>query len=60
MRPLPQLRHQPLPVEVMTPPHAPILETHLVEWPDEAACAAHAVALAARPALREANVESPW
>lgn len=57
MRPLPQLRHQPLPVEVMTPSHASILETRTVEWPDEAACAAHAAALARRPALRDATIE---
>ena len=57
MRPLPQLRHQPLPVEVMTLSHASILETRTVEWPDEAACAAHAAALARRPALREATIE---
>lgn len=57
MRPLPQLRDQPLPVEVMTLTHAPILETRTVHWPDEAACAAHAAALARRPALRDATVE---
>lgn len=57
MRPLPQLLYQPLPVEVMTLTHAPILETRTIEWPDEAACAAHAAVLAARPALRDATVE---
>lgn len=35
----------------------PILETRSSNWPDEAACAAAAQALAARPALREAFVE---
>ena len=48
MRPLPQLRQQLLPVEVMTLTHAPILETRTSAWPDEAACAAFAAALAAR------------
>lgn len=57
MRPLPQLRHQQLPVEVMTLTHAEILETRTLTWPDEAACAAHAAALAQRPALRDAFIE---
>ena len=35
----------------------PILGTRVATWPDEAACAASARALAARPALREAVVE---
>lgn len=35
----------------------PILETRSSNWPDEAACAAAARAIAARPALREAFVE---
>lgn len=34
-----------------------ILETRRLTWPDEAACAATARGLAARPALREAYVE---
>jgi tRNA threonylcarbamoyladenosine biosynthesis protein TsaE len=37
--------------------HAPILGTTTRHWPDEAACAAFASALAARPALRGAFVE---
>jgi tRNA threonylcarbamoyladenosine biosynthesis protein TsaE len=37
--------------------HAPILETRAQDWPDEAACAAYAVTLARRPALRDAYVE---
>jgi len=37
--------------------HAPILGSRLWHWPDEAACAAQAEALAARPALRNAYVE---
>ena len=57
MRPLPQLREQQLPVEVMTLTHAQILETRSLQWPDEAACADHAAALAQRPALRDAYVE---
>jgi tRNA threonylcarbamoyladenosine biosynthesis protein TsaE len=35
----------------------PILETRRLTWPDEAACAATAQALAARAALRDAFVE---
>ena len=57
MRPLPQLRQQLLPVEVMTLTHAPILETRTLLWPDEAACAAFVAALARREALRDAYVE---
>lgn len=37
--------------------HSTILGTHTLHWPDEAACAACATALAGRPALREAFVE---
>ncbi|MEO7151574.1 MAG: tRNA (adenosine(37)-N6)-threonylcarbamoyltransferase complex ATPase subunit type 1 TsaE [Burkholderiaceae bacterium] len=37
--------------------HASILESRCEQWPDEAACAASARALAARPALREAYIE---
>ncbi len=37
--------------------HAPILGTRLWHWPDEAACAAQAAALAAHPALRDAYLE---
>ena len=37
--------------------HAPILETRTLTWPDEAACARCAQALAVRPALRDAYVE---
>jgi tRNA threonylcarbamoyladenosine biosynthesis protein TsaE len=37
--------------------HAPILETRTVLWPDEAACAAWAAELAARPELRDAFIE---
>jgi len=57
MRPLPQLRDQQLPIEVMTLTHAEIVETRTSMWPDEAACAECAAALAARPALRDATVE---
>ena len=42
---------------VMTLPHPPILGTHAIPWPDEAACAASAARLAAAPALRDAFVE---
>lgn len=41
----------------MTIDHPVILETRTVAWPTEAACALHAQALAARPALREAFLE---
>ena len=37
--------------------HAPILETRLLHWPDEAACAAFAASLALRPALADAYLE---
>ena len=37
--------------------HAPILETRQLDWPDEAACAAWAQALARRPGLRQAFIE---
>jgi tRNA threonylcarbamoyladenosine biosynthesis protein TsaE len=37
--------------------HPPILGTRHIAWRDEAACAATAQALAARPALRQATVE---
>lgn len=41
----------------MTLPHRPILETRALDWPDEAACAAAAAALAAAPDVRDAVVE---
>jgi tRNA threonylcarbamoyladenosine biosynthesis protein TsaE len=41
----------------MTLLHAPILESRSLHWPDEAACAAFAAALARRPALHDAYVE---
>jgi tRNA threonylcarbamoyladenosine biosynthesis protein TsaE len=37
--------------------HAPILETRTLTWPDEAACAAWAAALAIRPGLHDACIE---
>lgn len=37
--------------------HAPILETRTLTWPDEAACAAWAAALATRPGLHDACIE---
>ena len=36
--------------------HAPILETRTLAWPDEAACAASAAALARRPGLSDAFI----
>jgi tRNA threonylcarbamoyladenosine biosynthesis protein TsaE len=50
-----QLRQQQRPIDLML--HAPILETRLLDWPDEAACAAWAAALARRPELRDALIE---
>lgn len=41
----------------MMSPHAPILETRTLTWPDEAACAAWAGALATRPGLHDASIE---
>ena len=41
----------------MTLTHAEILGTRTRQWPDEAACAAHAAALAESPALRNAFIE---
>ena len=57
MRPLSQLLHEPLPVEVILLTHAPILESRTVTWPDEAACAAFAVVMAARTELHDAYIE---
>ena len=56
-RPLPQLLHEPLPVEVMPLAHAPILETRHCRWAGEADCAAWARALARHEALRDAFIE---
>ena len=39
------------------PLHSPILETRTTLWPDEAACAAWATALAGRPGLLDAFIE---
>jgi tRNA threonylcarbamoyladenosine biosynthesis protein TsaE len=44
-------------VQGLTLVHAPILGTRTVHWPDEAACAAAAAALAAQPALHDAYLE---
>ena len=41
----------------MMSPHAPILETRTLTWPDEAACAAWAGRLAQRPGLHDARIE---
>ena len=40
----------------MTVDHPPILETRQLHWPDEAACATWAQALALRPGLRQAFI----
>lgn len=37
--------------------HPPILESRLVAWPDEAACAATAAAIASRPAVHDVFIE---
>jgi tRNA threonylcarbamoyladenosine biosynthesis protein TsaE len=37
--------------------HAPILGSRLLHWDDEAACAAHATALAAHPGIADAYIE---
>jgi tRNA threonylcarbamoyladenosine biosynthesis protein TsaE len=57
MRPSLQLLHETRPVEITRKSHAPILETRQLAWPDEAACARFAQALATRPALRDAYIE---
>jgi tRNA threonylcarbamoyladenosine biosynthesis protein TsaE len=41
----------------MTLPHAPILESRILHWADEAACADFAASLARQPALHDACVE---
>lgn len=47
-----------LPVEdAIAARHGPILGTRALRWPDEAACAATAAALARHPALRDARIE---
>ncbi|MBK7058991.1 MAG: tRNA (adenosine(37)-N6)-threonylcarbamoyltransferase complex ATPase subunit type 1 TsaE [Rubrivivax sp.] len=57
MCPSPQLLHEPLPVDVLRKRHAPILETRLETWPDEAACARCAQVLAAHAGLQDAYIE---
>ena len=41
---------------ILTIDHRPILETRSLTWPDEAACAAWAQALAARPGITQAFI----
>ena len=69
MRPPPQPLQQRLPIvqirsavapalsELPLPLHPPILESRLLRWPEEAACARFATALAQQPGLREAFIE---
>ncbi len=57
MRPGPQAPHERRPVDESSLPHRAILESRSLDWPDEAACAATARALAAEPALRDAYIE---
>ena len=59
MRPAPQLPEkpeQPGPVEGGDLRHQAILGSRSCNWPDEAACAADAAALAHKPALRDAFI----
>ena len=56
-RPPPQLLHQQRPVAVMLVRHAPILGSRHVIWPDEAACATFAAALAGRVATGDTYIE---
>lgn len=57
MRPCAQPLHQLRRVELMALLHPTILETRTLHWSDEAAGAAFAAALAARPAIRDALIE---
>lgn len=57
MRPPLQPLHELLPVDVMRMSHAPILESRTFSWPDEAACAGFAQAMAAHDALHDATIE---
>ncbi len=57
MRPRPQAVQELLPVDVTTLVHDPILGSQRLHWPDEAACAAWAAALARRPGLQDAYLE---
>ena len=43
--------------ELLSPLHPPILESRLLRWPEESACARFAAALARQPGLREAFIE---
>ena len=52
-----QLRQQRLLIQALSHGHPPILESSSLVWPDEAACAATAAALAGHPAIREAFIE---
>jgi len=54
---LQQFRPRRRPASDFSIRHLPILETRLLSWPDEAACADFAVALSRRPGLREATIE---
>ena len=57
MRPYTQLMHEPQTVDVIQDRHATILGSRLLHWPDEAACASFAQALAGRAELRDARIE---
>ena len=57
MRPLLQPRPERPAFDVMRLPHAPILGTRQLDWPDEAACERFARDLAGRAALRNAIIE---
>ncbi len=43
--------------ELLSPLHPPILESRLLRWPEESACARFAAALARQPAMREGFIE---
>jgi tRNA threonylcarbamoyladenosine biosynthesis protein TsaE len=57
MCPAAQLQSQRVFVNLTLKPHALIVETRTLHWPDESACEAFARALAALPLLRDATIE---
>lgn len=57
MRPLADLGQQGRTIDDLGLMHPPILGTRQFQWPDEAACAAFAQALARKPEIRNAFIE---
>ncbi len=57
MCPAAQLQSQRVFVNVTLKPHALIVETRNLHWPDESACEAFARALASQALLRDATIE---